>query len=71
MGEIMNWVIGSKEWLIPVIGLVASIIGGLIYKKKCSTTNQNIQSGRYSENFQAGRDISFKSKKDRNNVEKD
>jgi len=66
------WVVHNKEWLFSGAGLAVIVwIGRLIFKKMAPTSTQTIRSGASSTNVQAGRDVSFVTKKKENDVEEE
>jgi LPXTG-motif cell wall-anchored protein len=55
----MHWIFDNKEWIFSGIGVLAiSTMGGFIFRKK--KPQQSIKSGKFSQNFQSGRDLNIK-----------
>ena len=62
MDRLIEWVLNNKEWLFSGVGLVViAWIGRVVYKRRHTTSIQNIQSGSNSKNIQAGRDVNISS----------
>jgi hypothetical protein len=70
--DFIAWVIKNKEWLFSGAGFVVlAWIGRLIFKRMSPSSTQTIRSGASSTNVQAGRDVSFVTKKKENDVEEE
>ncbi len=63
MDSLIDWVGDNMEWLFSGIGvLVLSAVGGLVFKKRHTSSKQVIRSGDRSTNIQVGRDVNIETK---------
>ncbi len=69
--QLLEWVIANKDWLFSGIGVaIATWIVRFLYMRGQKGPSQNIQSGENTTNIQAGRDVTYKSEPNRDDVKK-